>query len=157
MEANETMVRFTSGDITFICKKVAGQYPNYNMVIPKNNPYKVVVDKRELANVVKRVALFASESSNMIVLKKEGMFLDVEAQDIDFSMAANDQVIITDSNCPEDHCIAFKASSLLDSLSPIPSDTICLHLSDPSRAGVITANESSPRALTLLMPMIIEE
>ena len=151
------MVRFTSGDITFVCKKVAGQFPNYNMVIPKNNPYKVVVDKRELANVVKRVALFASESSNMIVLKKEGMFLDVAARDIDFNMAANDQVIITDSNCPEDHCIAFKASSLLDSLAPIPSDTICLHLSDPSRAGVITANESSPRALTLLMPMIMEE
>ena len=158
IEANESMVRFTSGDdITFVCKKMAGQYPNYNSVIPKNNPYTVVVDKRELASVVKRVALFSSESSNMIVLKKEGMFLDVAAQDIDFSMAANDQVIITDSNCPEDHCIAFKASSLLDSLSPIPSDTICLHLSDPSRAGVITANESSPRALTLLMPMIIEE
>lgn len=158
IEANESMVRFTSGDdITFVCKKVAGQYPNYNSVIPKNNPYTVVVDKRELASVVKRVALFSSESSNMIVLKKEGMFLDVEAQDIDFSMAANDQVIITDSTCPEDHCIAFKASSLLDSLAPIPSDTICLHLSDPSRAGVITANESSPRALTLLMPMIIEE
>ena len=158
IEANESMVRFTSGDdITFVCKKMAGQYPNYNSVIPKNNPYTVVVDKRELASVVKRVALFSSESSNMIVLKKEGMFLDVAAQDIDFSMAANDQVIITDSNCPEDHCIAFKASSLLDSLAPIPSDTICLHLSDPSRAGVITANESSPRALTLLMPMIIEE
>ena len=118
------MVRFTSGDdITFVCKKVAGQYPNYNSVIPKNNPYTVVVDKRELASVVKRVALFSSESSNMIVLKKEGMFLDVAAQDIDFSMAANDQVIITDSTCPENHCIAFKASSLLDSLAPIPSDT----------------------------------
>ena len=157
IEANETMVRFTSGDITFVCKKVAGQYPNYNSVIPKNNPYKVVVDKRELATVVKRVALFASESSNMIVLKKEGMFLDVTARDIDFNMAANDQVLITDSSCPEGHRIAFKASSLLDSLAPIPSDTICLHLGDPSRAGVITANESSPRALTLLMPMILDE
>ena len=157
IEANETMVRFTSGDITFICKKVSGQYPNYNSVIPKNNPYKVVVDKRELANVVKRVALFASESTNMIVLNREGMFLDVAARDLDFNMEANDQVIITDSTFPEGHRIAFKASSLLDSLAPIPSDTICLHLGDPSRAGVITANESSPRALTLLMPMIIEE
>ena len=157
IEANESMVRFTAGDITFVCKKAEGQYPNYNSVIPRNNPYVITVDKRELASVVKRVALFSSESSNMIVLKKEGMFLDVAAQDIDFSMAANDQVIITDSTCPEDHRIAFKASSLLDSLAPIPSDTICLHLGDPSRAGVITANESSPRALTLLMPMIIEE
>ena len=157
IEANESMVRFTAGDITFVCKKAEGQYPNYNSVIPRNNPHKITVDKRELANVVKRVALFSSESSNLIVLKKDGMFLDVSAQDLDFNMSANDQVIITDSNCPEDHCIAFKASSLLDVLAPIPSDTVTLHLSDPSHAGVVTANESSPRALTLLMPMILND
>lgn len=157
IEANESMVRFTAGDITFVCKKAEGQYPNYNSVIPKNNPYTVVVDKRELASVVKRVALFASVSSNLIVLKKDGMFLDITAQDLDFSMAANDQVLINDSTCPEGHSIGFKASSLLDVLAPIPDDSICLHLSDPSRAAVITANESSPRALTLLMPMIIND
>ena len=157
IECNENMVRFTSGDITFVCKKVEGKYPNYNSVIPKNNPYTVVVDKRELASVVKRVALFASENSNLIVLKKDGMFLDITAQDLDFSMAANDQVLINDSTCPEGHSIGFKASSLLDVLAPIPDDSICLHLSDPSRAAVITANESSPRALTLLMPMIIND
>lgn len=157
IEANENMVRFTSGDITFVCKKAAGQYPNYNSVIPKNNPYTVVVDKRELASVVKRVALFASESSNLIVLKKDGMFLDIAAQDIDFSMSATDQVLINDSTCPEGHRIGFKASSLLDTLAPIPSDTVCLHLGEPSRAATITANESSPLALTLLMPMIMND
>lgn len=157
IEANESMVRFTAGDITFVCKKAEGQYPNYNSVIPKNNPYTVVVDKRELASVVKRVALFASVSSNLIVLKKDGMFLDITAQDLDFSMAANDQVLINDSTCPEGHSIGFKASSLLDVLAPIPDDSICLHLGAPSRAAVITANESSPRALTLLMPMLIND
>lgn len=157
IEANESMVRFTAGDITFVCKKAEGQYPNYNSVIPKNNPYKVVVDKRELASVVKRVALFASESSNLIVLKKDGMFLDIAAQNIDFSMSATDQVLINDSTCPEGHRIGFKASSLLDTLAPIPSDTVCLHLGDPSRAATITANESSPLALTLLMPMIMND
>ena len=157
IEANESMVRFTAGDITFVCKKAEGQYPNYNSVIPRNNPYKITVDKRELASVVKRVALFSSESSNLIVLKKDGMFLDISAQDIDFNMSANDQVLITDGTCPEGHSIGFKASSLLDVLAPIPSDTVTLHLGDPSRAGVVTANESSPRALTLLMPMILND
>ena len=157
IEANESMVRFTAGDITFVCKKADGQYPNYNSVIPRNNPYVITVDKRELANVVKRVALFSSESSNLIVLKKDGMFLDVSAQDLDFNMSANDQVLITEGTCPEGHSIGFKASSLLDVLAPIPSDTVTLHLSDPSRAGVVTANESSPRALTLLMPMILND
>ena len=157
IEANESMVRFTAGDITFVCKKAEGQYPNYNSVIPRNNPHKITVDKRELANVVKRVALFSSESSNLIVLKKDGMFLDVSAQDLDFNMSANDQVLITEGTCPEGHSIGFKASSLLDVLAPIPSDTVTIHLSDPSRAGVVTANESSPRALTLLMPMILND
>ena len=157
IEANESMVRFTAGDITFVCKKADGQYPNYNSVIPRNNPYVITVDKRELANVVKRVALFSSESSNLIVMKKDGMFLDVSAQDLDFNMSANDQVLITEGTCPEGHSIGFKASSLLDVLAPIPSDTVTLHLSDPSRAGVVTANESSPRALTLLMPMILND
>ena len=158
IEANEKVVRFTSGDdITFVCKKAEGQYPNYNSVIPRNNPYKVTVDKLELASVVKRVALFSSESSNMVVLKKDGMFLDISAQDLDFNMSANDQVLITDGTCPEGHRIGFKASSLLDVLAPIPDDTVTLNLGDPSRAGVITANESSPRALTLLMPMILNE
>ena len=157
IEANENMVRFTSGDITFVCKKAEGQYPNYNSVIPKNNPYTVVIDKRELASVVKRVALFASECSNLIVLKKDGMFLDISAQDIDFSMSATDQVLINDSTCPEDHRIGFKASSLLDTLASIPSDTVCLHLGDPNCAATITANESSPLALTMLMPMIMND
>ena len=157
IEANESMVRFTAGDITFVCKKAEGQYPNYNSVIPRNNPYVITVDKRELANVVKRVALFSSESSNLIVLKKDGMFLDISAQDLDFNMSANDQVLITEGTCPEGHSIGFKASSLLDVLAPIPSDTVTLHLSDPSHAGVVTANESSPRALTLLMPMILND
>ena len=157
IEANESMVRFTAGDITFVCKKAEGQYPNYNSVIPRNNPHKITVDKRELANVVKRVALFSSESSNLIVLKKDGMFLDISAQDLDFNMSANDQVLITEGTCPEGHSIGFKASSLLDVLAPIPSDTVTLHLSDPSHAGVVTANESSPRALTLLMPMILND
>ena len=157
IETNESMVRFTAGDITFVCKKADGQYPNYNSVIPRNNPYVVTVDKRELASVVKRVALFSSESSNLIVLKKDGMFLDISAQDLDFNMSANDQVLITEGTCPEGHSIGFKASSLLDVLTPIPSDTVTLHLSDPSRAVVVTANESSPRALTLLMPMILND
>ena len=157
IEANESMVRFTAGDITFVCKKAEGQYPNYNSVIPRNNPYMLTVDKRELSSVVKRVALFSSESSNLIVLKKDGMFLDISAQDLDFNMSANDQVLITEGTCPEGHSIGFKASSLLDVLTPIPSDTVTLHLSDPSRAVVVTANESSPRALTLLMPMILND
>ena len=155
IEDNENVIRFTADDIELICKKVEGGYPNYNSVIPRNNPYSIVMSKSELISVVKRVALFSSESSNMISLQKKGMFLNVHAEDIDFGTFADDQVLIQDSNCPEDFRIGFKASSLLDCVAVIPGDTVRLELNDPSRAGVFVPNESSPKQLSLLMPMLL--
>ena len=157
IEDNENVIRFTADDIELICKKVEGGYPNYNSVIPRNNPYSIVMSKSELISVVKRVALFSSESSNMISLQKKGMFLNVHAEDIDFGTFADDQVLIQDSNCHEDFRIGFKASSLLDCVAVIPGDTVRLELNDPSRAGVFVPNESSPKQLSLLMPMLLND
>ncbi len=155
IEFDGNLVKFTADDMECLCKGVDGKYPNYNSVIPRNNPFHVVVDKKELVSVVKRVALFASESSNLVRLKKDGMFLNVSASDVDFSTSAEDQVLITDSKCSDGFQIGFKASSLLDTVSAIPGDTIRLQLADPSRPGVITADDPAPKALTLLMPMLL--
>lgn len=157
IEDNENVIRFTADDMELICKKVDGGYPNYNSVIPRDNPYSIVMSKQELVNVVKRVALFSSESSNMISLQKKGMFLNVHAEDIDFSTFADDQVLITDSNCPEDFRIGFKASSLLDCVAVIPGDDIRLELTDSSRAGIFVPNETSPKQLALLIPMLLND
>lgn len=157
IQEDGNMVRFSSDDMEFVCKKVDGKYPNYNSVIPRNNPYFIVVDKKELLNVVKRVALFSSESSNLISLRKDGMFLNIHAEDIDFSTFAEDQVLINDSKCNDGFRIGFKASSLVDTVNAIPGDSIRLQLSDPSRAGIITADDPAPKALALLMPMLLND
>lgn len=155
VECNGSAVRFTSGDIEYLCKKVDSKYPNYNSVIPRNNPFFVCVGKKELMEVIKRVSLFGSESSNLVKLKKDGMFLNLSAEDIDFSTFADDQVLIMDSKCQEGFQIGFKASSLIDVLAAIPSDTVRIQLADPSRAGIITADDPAPKVLTLLMPMML--
>ena len=101
--------------------------------------------------------MFSSESSNLIVLEKNGMLLNVSAQDIDFGRSAEDQVIITNAECNEHFRIGFKSSFLIDTISAIDSDAIRMTLADPSRAGVVTADEPSPSTLTLLMPMLIND
>ena len=118
---------------------------------------KQLVDKKELISVVKRVALFSSASSNIVALKKDGMFLNVCASDIDFSKKAEDQVLITDSKCNDGFTIGFNYHSLIDTVMAIPDDTIRIQLADPSRAGVLTADTPAPTTLTLLMPVLLDD
>lgn len=157
IESDGHTIRIWTNDSEFMCKALEGKYPNYNSVIPRNNPYHVCFDKKEMLAVVKRVAMFSSESSNLIVLEKNGMFLNVSASDIDFGLSADDQVVITDAECNDHFRIGFKASGLMDVINAIDSDAIRMTLADPSRAGVLTADEPSPQVLTLLMPMLIND
>lgn len=157
VESDGHIIRISSGDTEFMCKAIEGRYPNYNSVIPRDNPYFINFDKKEMNAVLRRVAMFSSESSNMIELKKDGLFLKVFAQDIDFGLSADDEVIINASNCMDNFRIGFKASSLIDVINAIDGDIIRMALSDPTRAGVVTADEPSPQILTLVMPMILED
>lgn len=155
IETNGSLLQFYSGDITFKCRGVDGNYPNYDSVIPKDSPSKVIFDKREFLDVLKRVGLFASESSNCIRMEKDGMFLNLSAEDIDFSRAATEEVLITDSECPDHYAIGFNGIRLRDALAAIPGDSVCINLGDSRRAAVITADEPAPNTLLLVMPMLL--
>ena len=150
-------IRFTSGDMELICKQVEGRYPNYNAVIPKNNPFYVVFDKKEMLDILRRVSLFSSNASNLVEIKKNGIFLTVSASDADFAVSGEDQVCIADAQCDDNFRIGLKSTSFQTCINPIPSDTIRMQLTDPQRAVVITADEPAPKVMTLCMPMIIND
>ena len=148
-------IRFTSGDMELICKQVEGRYPNYNSVIPKNNPCYVIFDKKEMIDILRRVSLFSSNASNLVEIKKNGIFLTVSANNDDFSVSGEDQVCITDAQCNDNFRIGLNSTFFQTCINPIPSDTIRMQLSDPQRAVVITADEPAPNVLTLCMPMVL--
>ena len=148
-------IRFTSGETELICKQVEGRYPNYNAVIPKNNPFYVVFDKKEMLDILRRVSLFSSNSSNLVEIKKNGIFLTVSASDEDFSVSGEDQVCIADAQCDDGFRIGLNSTSFQKCINPIPSDTIRMQLLDASHAVVITADEPAPKVLTLCMPMVL--
>lgn len=148
-------IRFTSGDTELICRHVEGKYPNYNSVIPKSNPFYVVFDKKEMLDVLRRVGLFSSNESNLVEIKKSGMFLTVSASNIDFAVSGEDQVFIANAQCDDNFRIGLNSTVFQTCINSIPSDTIRMQLLDASHAVVITADEPAPKVLTLCMPMML--
>ena len=162
-EENDVMVEFddknaffTLSNYKLVSRLVEGNYPSYNSVIPTNNPNKLTIDRLELYNALKRVSLFSNQASNLVKLDLKGNQLNVSAQDIDFSISANERL-----NCQyegDDMEIGFKSSFLIEILSNIASTDVLVELSDPSRAGILFPAEKENEdedVLMLIMPMMI--
>ncbi len=156
LEFDDKNAFFTLAEYKLVSRLVEGNYPSYNSVIPTNNPNKLTIDRLELYNALKRVALFSNQASNLVKLDLKGNQLNVSAQDIDFSISANERL-----NCQyegDDMEIGFKSSFLIEILSNISSTDVLVELSDPSRAGILFPAEKDnedENVLMLLMPMMI--
>lgn len=150
-----------AGDITFTIRDIEQKYPNYNSVIPKNSPYHATLPVAALAGAVKRVQLMASDASNMVKLSKEGMFLNLSAEDYDFSKTASENLVLAEVDnpltIPDGFAIGFKASSLLMLLGNISTDNVTLQLSEPSRAILVLEDAPNSALVELLMPMQLND
>ena len=141
---------------TLVCRLIEGNYPNYNAVIPENNPNKVLVDRIELLNGIKRVAVCSNPTTNLIRMDIEANKIALTAQDIDFSVSANETI-----SCSYDGqmiSIGFKSTFLVEILSNMETPTVQVELADSTRAGVfkpVYDEKQSSAALMLLMPMMI--
>lgn len=139
-----------------ICRLVEGNYPSYNSVIPTGNPNKLIIDRLQFLNTLKRVSVFANQASNLVKLQLSGNQVVVSAQDIDFSISAYERI-----NCQyegDEMEIGFKSSFLIEILTNLFSSDIVMELSDPSRAGIILPldkENDNEDVLMLLMPMMI--
>lgn len=148
---------FKLSNYTMICRQVEGRYPNYNGVIPKENPYKVIIDRLSLLNALKRVSVFSNQASNLVKLHIEDNQIFISAQDIDFSISAEETINCQYADDPIK--IGFKSAFLIEILSNISSTDVVLELTDPSRAGIILPfeNEEHEDMLMLLMPMLLND
>lgn len=139
------------------CRLIDGRFPNYNSVIPQNNPNKVIIDRVSLMNSVKRVASFSNQATNLIKLFFDNNSVVITAQDLDFSTSGEESITCQYDGNPLK--IGFKATFLVELLNNIPSSEVVLELADQSRAGIIlpSENEEKEILLTLLMPMMLND
>lgn len=157
IEFDERNATFILSNYRMVCRLIEGRYPNYNSVIPQNNPNKVTIDRQMLIGALRRVSIFSSQSSSLIKLRLKENELIVSAQDIDFSTSAEETQVCQYAETPMS--IGFKSTFLLDILNNISSGEIIIELADPSRAGVIVPieQEENENLLMLLMPMMLND
>ena len=140
-----------------VCRLIEGRFPNYNSVIPQNNPHKVIIDRLSFLNALKRVSVFSNPASSLVKLQLKENQLKVSAQDIDFSTAAEELIACQFTGV--ELSIGFKATYLIEILNNINSTEVVVELADPSRAGLIipAENEENEDLLMLLMPMMLND
>lgn len=148
--------RFELKNHTLVCRLIEGAYPNYNAVIPAANPNKLLVDRIELMNGIKRVAVCSNPTTNLIRMDIADNKITLTAQDIDFSMSANETISCSYDGQPVS--IGFKSTFLVEILSNVDTPTVLIELADSTRAGVfkpVYDDKQSSTTLMLLMPMMI--
>ena len=144
-------------DGTLSCRLIEGRYPNYNSVIPQDNPNQLTIDRLVLIGVLKRVLPFASDSSQQIRLHIEMGKVVISSEDVDFYTSAQEEIVCDYNGNIMD--IGFKGTSLMEILSHLDCEEVVLKLADPSRPCLILPAEQPENEdiLMLIMPMLLND
>lgn len=155
IEFDNKNVIFNMAKHTLVCRLIEGNYPNYNAVIPVNNPNKVLVDRLEVLNGIKRVAVCSNQATNLIKIDIESGSINITAQDIDFSVSAQEKLPCNYEG--PSISIGFKSTFLVEIFSNLDTNEVQVELADSTRAGVFrpVGEELKDEMLMLLMPMMI--
>jgi DNA polymerase-3 subunit beta len=157
VDFNEANAFFAFDNINLICRLIDGRYPNYEAVIPLDNPNKLTIDRVSFLSAIKRVSIFSNKTTHQVKFKIAGSQVDISAEDVDFGNDANERLQCSYEG--KDIEIAFNAKFISDMLSNLHSEHIQMELSLPNRAGLLSSpkDESDPNAdlLMLVMPVMI--
>ncbi|MEI7501081.1 MAG: DNA polymerase III subunit beta [Bacteroidota bacterium] len=158
IEYNKTNAFFSFSNVHLICRLIDGKYPNYDAVIPKENPNKLTIDRHALLTTIRRVSIFANQSTHQIRFKVSGQELLLSAEDIDFSNEARERLSCSYEG--EDLEIGFNSKFLVEMLSNIETDEVRLEMSAPNRAGILTpvnGENKDEDILMLVMPVMLNK
>ena len=157
IDYNDSNAFFSFGSVNLICRLIEGRYPNYEAVIPQENPNKLNIDRQSLLNSIRRVAIFSSKTTYQVRFKIVGSELQISAEDIDFANEANERLKCQYEG--EDMEIGFNAKFLTDILSNLSCEQIIIEMSAPNRAGIILPADGEQaegeNVLMLVMPVML--
>ena len=156
IEYNDSNAKFTFDQTVLICRLIDGKYPNYEAVIPKENPNKLSIDRNLFLNSVRRVSIFSNKTTHQIRLKIAGAELNISAEDIDYSNKAEER--LTCDYQGDDMQIGFNSRFLTEMLNNLTSQDVSLEMSLPNRAGILTPVDGLDQGelvTMLVMPVML--
>lgn len=155
VEYNETNCYFKLDNVELICRLIDGKYPNYEAVIPKENPNRLTISRTALLSSIKRVSIFSNKTTHQVRLKVAGSELNISAEDLDFSNEAAER--LTCEYAGTDMEIGFNSRFIMEMLNNLESDNVVLEMSAPNRAGILLPETSDDEedVLMLVMPVML--
>lgn len=155
VEYNSTSAFFKFGNINLVCRLIDERYPDYEAVIPQNNPNKLIIDRQAFLGSLNRVAIYANKTTHQVRLKINGSELNISSEDIDFANEAHER--LTCQYDGEDIEIGFNARFLIEMLKNLGSEEVVLEMSTPNRAGLLlpVAGDENEDVLMLVMPVML--
>jgi DNA polymerase III subunit beta len=141
--------------INMVCRLIDARFPDYKVVIPADNPYKLILNKSDFQGALRRVSVFSNKSTNQVALTINGSELQMAAQDVDFSFEGNERMSCQFDG--GDFAIAFNAKFLIEMLNAVETSEIVIELSTPTRAGIMKPIEQAENEdlLMLVMPLML--
>ena len=159
IEYNESNAKFEFNNNTLTSRLIDGKFPNYEAVIPKENPNILTINREVFLNSVRRVSIFSNKTTHQVRLKIAGTKLNISAEDFDYSNKA-DETLECDYK-GDDIQIGFNSKFLIEMLNNLDSETVTLSMSHPNRAGIIkpgnTVNKENEDITMLVMPVMLIE
>tara|TARA_E500000331_G_scaffold75786_1_gene71031 strand:+ start:2600 stop:3727 length:1128 start_codon:yes stop_codon:yes gene_type:complete len=159
IQHNDSNAKFIFDKSSITCRLIDGKFPNYEAVIPKDNPNVLTIDRQLFLNSVRRVSIFSNKTTNQIRIKIAGTLLNISAEDFDFSNKADENLECQYSG--DDIQIGFNSKFLIEMLNNLESDMITLSMSHPNRAGIIRPlnedGESKETITMLVMPVMLND
>jgi len=156
IEYNDSNAKFSFENTELICRLIDGKYPNYEAVIPKENPNKLTIDRSQFSSSVRRVSIFSNKTTHQVRLKMAGSELNISAEDIDYSNKADER--LTCDYQGDDMQIGFNSRFLSEMLNNLNSDNVQLEMSMPNRAGILTpidGLDEGELVTMLVMPVML--
>lgn len=152
---NSNHLFVTHGTTRLICRLIDARFPDYKVVIPADNPYKLVVNKADFQGALRRINVFSNKSTNQVALAISGSELQLTAQDVDFSFEGNERMSCDYNG--EDLQIAFNAKFLIEMLNAADDNEVKVELSTPTKAGIVKPieQEEGSDLLMLVMPLML--
>lgn len=130
IEFSKSDIKFTTNGYTYMSRVIEGNYPNYNSVIPKNNPNKVIIDRAEFLSSLKRVSVCTSKGTDLVKLIIEDGTIVLEARDVDFYTSGEDKVSCSFTGEERVAIIGVKSKNITDMLSSLSCKDISIKFWD---------------------------
>ena len=135
--AEAGQIHFRAGPVTFSCRLIQEQFPDFERVIPKDNQIGLFLPREEFLETLRRTELFAAEESGAVTLRATAQNTALEVSAASRERGKSLEVVELARPPSQGIEIAFRAEYLIDALRRMESDQVALWLSAPDRAGLL--------------------